>query len=70
MAPSFIYALAYTAFFTVNIVIVISRHQHDERGDFIVIWLLMGIFINVFWFIFQKRELKRFYERFDAEKSR
>ena len=68
LAPSMKYMLFYLLVFYVYQAQLILRHiEADERTAYLVTWLLFGIFIFCFWFIFQKRELKRFFQMSKAE---
>ena len=69
LAPSMSYMLFYSVIFYLNIAQTIERFVKDEAVDYHVIWVMLVFFLFSFWFIFQKRELKRFYQKYDAEKK-
>ena len=56
------YVAIYAVVFYFNIVFSILRYlDSDAQDDFLVMWFLLAVIIFTFWFIFQKRELKRFF---------
>ena len=61
LAPSMKYMLFYIVVFYINIVQTRRRHQDEESFIYLPTWHFFTVLIFIFWFIFQKRELKRFY---------
>ena len=62
LAPSMRYMLYYLLVFYAYQAQSIQRHfESEERAFYLVNSLLFGLFMFFFWFIFQKRELKRFH---------
>ena len=58
----------YAVVFYINIVFSILRYlDSDAQDDYLIMWFLLAVIIFTFWFIFQKRELKRFFQTEDAK---
>ena len=58
----------YAVVFYFNIVFSILRYlDSDAQDDYLIMWFLLAVIIFTFWFIFQKRELKRFFQTEDAK---
>ena len=70
LAPTLKYMLFYAIVFYTYEVQTVYRHMHgEERAKWLVNWLLVTFGIFFFWFIFQKRELKRFRQMSEAEEK-
>ena len=68
IAPNLKYVAIYAIVFYVNILFCILRYvESDAQSAFAVMWFLLAVIIFTFWFIFQKRELKRFFQTEDAK---
>ena len=62
------YVAIYAVVFYFNIVFSILRYlDSDKQDDYLIMWFLLAVIIFTFWFIFQKRELKRFFQTEDAK---
>ena len=66
LAPTMKYVIMYTISFLISINIFAWRH---DKADGLVSWYTFTIVILMFWFVFQKRELRRFLQTEDAKRK-
>ena len=66
LAPTVKYVIMYTVSFYISINIFALRY---DRADGLVSWYTFSIVVLMFWFVFQKRELRRFLQTEDAKKK-
>ena len=68
LAPSFHFVLYYVGIFSISFSFVVLRHT-AEKQELFGFGLLMIMAFVTFWYLFHKRELKRFYQQQDAERK-
>ena len=67
LAPSMSYASFYLAVFSLNIAQALLRTEEKaERTTLITIAVISVAFVSTFYYIYQKRELKRFFQQQDC----
>ena len=62
LSPSFYYVFFYVAIFAVTYSFVVTRH-YEEKTILIQFGLMMVVTFVTFWYLFHKRELKRFFQQ-------
>ena len=62
LSPTVYYVLFYVAIFTVTYNFVVTRH-YEEKTILIQFGLMMVVTFVTFWYLFHKRELKRFFQQ-------
>ena len=68
LAPSFHFVLFYIGTFSITFSFVVMRYT-KEKQELFGFGLLMIMAFVTFWYLFHKRELKRFYQQQDAERK-
>ena len=68
LAPSVYFVVSYAIVYSFSIVFIVSRH-YKEQPVILGFGVQMIITFVTFWYLLQKRELKRFYQQQDSEKK-